>query len=65
MDVDPNYDPSDFLLAGLPSRDDKSQVKIQDDLDISESDEEDPKSEIKSEKIPAQTEEEMAGDLWF
>lgn len=63
MDVDPNYDPSDFLLSGLPSRDDKSSENY--DLDISESDEEDHRSEIKSEKPLAQTEEETAGDLWF
>ncbi|XP_017772378.1 PREDICTED: transcription initiation factor TFIID subunit 1 isoform X3 [Nicrophorus vespilloides] len=43
MDVDPNYDPSDFLMAGLPMRvkDEGSNVmKIDDDLAVSESDDE-------------------------
>ena len=44
MDVDPNYDPSDFLMHGLPQRngkqDPKSSGKIHDDLEVSESDEE-------------------------
>lgn len=44
MDVDPNYDPSDFLMHGLPQRngkqDAKSSGKIHDDLEVSESDDE-------------------------
>ncbi|XP_049784763.1 transcription initiation factor TFIID subunit 1 isoform X1 [Schistocerca cancellata] len=52
MDVDPNYDPSDFLLQGLPQHRDserqesQSQVrdKIHDDLEVSESDEDEPQS---------------------
>ncbi|XP_050296996.1 transcription initiation factor TFIID subunit 1 isoform X2 [Anthonomus grandis grandis] len=47
MDVDPNYDPSDFLMSGLASVrkvDDPIQghdIKIHDDLAVSESDDED------------------------
>lgn len=46
MDVDPNYDPSDFLMSGLASVrkvEDPIQgqdIKIHDDLAVSESDEE-------------------------
>ncbi|XP_063980218.1 transcription initiation factor TFIID subunit 1 [Diachasmimorpha longicaudata] len=69
MDVDPNYDPSDFLLAGLPPRAEKvSTDKIQDDLAVSESDEEHENAtgQIKQEIPPSsQADEEMAGDLWF
>ncbi|KAJ9574336.1 hypothetical protein L9F63_026018, partial [Diploptera punctata] len=39
MDVDPNYDPSDFLLHGLPQQR-AIRDKIHDDLEVSESDEE-------------------------
>lgn len=28
MDVDPNYDPSDFLLAGLPRRDNDQNIEM-------------------------------------
>lgn len=46
MDVDPNYDPSDFLMQGLPqqkmgpSSSHSQKLAIQDDLAVSESDEE-------------------------
>ena len=70
MDVDPNYDPSDFLLAGLPTRDDKSIDKIQDDLAVSESDEENDNigvsEPINQETQPSsQPDEDVGGDLWF
>ncbi|XP_024082109.1 transcription initiation factor TFIID subunit 1 isoform X2 [Cimex lectularius] len=41
MDVDPNYDPSDFL-GGLKRDQPREEIKIQDDLAVSESDEEMP-----------------------
>lgn len=70
MDVDPNYDPSDFLLAGLPAREDKGENKIQDDLAVSESDEETdgialhPKEEMQQTQ-QQQPDEDVGGDLWF
>lgn len=68
MDVDPNYDPSDFLLAGLPARDEKSENKIQDDLAVSESDDEAENNVQQKQKTPqqmSQPEEDVGGDLWF
>ncbi|XP_043261805.1 transcription initiation factor TFIID subunit 1 isoform X2 [Colletes gigas] len=67
MDVDPNYDPSDFLLAGLPARDEKGQNKIQDDLAVSESDDDIENSAQQKQKMPqlSQPEEDVGGDLWF
>lgn len=67
MDVDPNYDPSDFLLAGLPARDEKSENKIQDDLAVSESDDDEnnPKQKQKTSQPLPQPEEDVGGDLWF
>lgn len=66
MDVDPNYDPSDFLLAGLPARDKKEDVKIQDDLAVSESEDEiETKDEPILEKQEPPSNEEDGGDLWF
>ncbi|KAM0729480.1 Transcription initiation factor TFIID subunit 1 [Formica fusca] len=73
MDVDPNYDPSDFLLAGLPARDDKSENKIQDDLAVSESDDDAestiPKQEAQQNQQQqqqlSQPDEDVGGDLWF
>ncbi|KYM76533.1 Transcription initiation factor TFIID subunit 1 [Atta colombica] len=71
MDVDPNYDPSDFLLAGLPARDDKGENKIQDDLAVSESDDDTENVTSKQEvqqnqqqQLP-QPDEDVGGDLWF
>ncbi|XP_066586394.1 transcription initiation factor TFIID subunit 1 isoform X2 [Prorops nasuta] len=68
MDVDPNYDPSDFLLAGLPARDSQEENKIQDDLAVSESEDEND-SNVPQEKSDvqqgSQPEEDVAGDLWF
>ncbi|RZF45111.1 hypothetical protein LSTR_LSTR017213 [Laodelphax striatellus] len=44
MDVDPNYDPSDFLMKGLPAgaggQGAAANEEIHDDLNVSESDEE-------------------------
>ncbi|XP_060811264.1 transcription initiation factor TFIID subunit 1 isoform X1 [Bombus pascuorum] len=68
MDVDPNYDPSDFLLAGLPARDEKSENKIQDDLAVSESDDDTENNAKQKQKTPQQLpqpEEDVGGDLWF
>ncbi|EZA60385.1 Transcription initiation factor TFIID subunit [Ooceraea biroi] len=72
MDVDPNYDPSDFLLAGLPAREDKGENKIQDDLAVSESDDDTENAASKQEaqqnqqqqQLP-QPDEDVGGDLWF
>ncbi|XP_033222126.1 transcription initiation factor TFIID subunit 1 isoform X2 [Belonocnema kinseyi] len=66
MDVDPNYDPSDFLLAGLPSREEKEQIRIQDDLAVSESEDEiETKDEPILQKQEPPHEEDLGGDLWF
>lgn len=75
MDVDPNYDPSDFLLAGLPAREDKGENKIQDDLAVSESDDDtesatlQTKQEVQQNQQQqqqlSQPEEDVGGDLWF
>ncbi|XP_046733883.1 transcription initiation factor TFIID subunit 1 [Diprion similis] len=66
MDVDPNYDPSDFLLAGLPSREDKAVNKIQDDLAVSESDDEAQNNRLETKhEIETQQDEDEGGDLWF
>lgn len=77
MDVDPNYDPSDFLMAGLPRakiEDVKQEgfitpepeVKIHDDLAVSESDDE---GLLPIEQQTANqhqlNEEDDGGDLWF
>ncbi|PSN40376.1 Transcription initiation factor TFIID subunit 1 [Blattella germanica] len=71
MDVDPNYDPSDFLLHGLPQQR-AMQDKIHDDLEVSESDEEppvpapapQPPIQIEPQKREPDEEDE-GGDLWF
>ena len=68
MDVDPNYDPSDFLLAGLPAREDRGTDKIQDDLAVSESDDDMENNELHSRQElqqPPAPEEDVGGDLWF
>ncbi|XP_072748281.1 transcription initiation factor TFIID subunit 1 isoform X2 [Anoplolepis gracilipes] len=73
MDVDPNYDPSDLLLAGLSARDDKGENKIQDDLAVSESDDDAentiPKQEAQQNQQQqqqlSQPDEDVGGDLWF
>lgn len=63
-----SIDPSDFLLAGLPARDEKSENKIQDDLAVSESDDEAENNVQQKQKTPqqmSQPEEDVGGDLWF
>lgn len=68
MDVDPNYDPSDFLMSGLASVrkvEDPIQgqdIKIHDDLAVSESDEEIIHQELQPE--PDNMAEDEDG-VWF
>lgn len=64
MDLDPNYDPSDFLPTGsrtFESGEKRSQssasAKIQDDLAISDSDEDNVSDDIKT--------KDDLGELWF
>ncbi|XP_058793259.1 transcription initiation factor TFIID subunit 1-like [Phymastichus coffea] len=67
--LDSNYDPSDAFFNTIPARKDDG-YKIQDDLAVSDSDEEDKKSGIKIEieahpiPIQQQTEDDL-GNLWF
>lgn len=70
MDVDPNYDPSDFLMVGLPKSEvlhikpDPEEMKIHDDLAVSESEEEcNTNQQSSSHQIIH--EEDDGGDLWF
>lgn len=68
LDVDPNYDPSDFLMAGLPKmkpeeiklEDDVG--KIHDDLAVSESDEEGTSLNTSGQPLP---DDDDGGELWF
>ncbi|XP_044752850.1 transcription initiation factor TFIID subunit 1 isoform X2 [Coccinella septempunctata] len=63
MDLDPNYDPSDFLMSGLQKTatqvtpQDQDHLKIQDDLAVSDSDEEMPTQDNLT--------EDDGGELWF
>lgn len=63
MDVDPNYDPSDFLMHGLPKREDQAHGsgKVQDDLVVSESDNENHNNEI----VKLEDHDADDGSLWF
>ncbi|XP_058793078.1 transcription initiation factor TFIID subunit 1-like isoform X2 [Phymastichus coffea] len=62
--VDSNYDPSDAFFTTIPAR--KDDYKIQDDLAVSESDEEEQRSDIKIEKHPIpQPSEDDLGNVWF
>ncbi|GJQ86655.1 Taf1, partial [Trypoxylus dichotomus] len=71
LDVDPNYDPSDFLMAGLPKNrvfeDDMKTpntdigLKIQDDLAVSESEDEGSHSK-NAQQIQ---DDDDVGDVWF
>lgn len=71
LDVDPNYDPSDFLMAGLPKNrvfEDDIKVgntdiglKIQDDLAVSESEDEGPHAK-NAQQIQ---DDDDVGDVWF
>ncbi|XP_054274106.1 transcription initiation factor TFIID subunit 1-like [Macrosteles quadrilineatus] len=69
MDVDPNYDPSDFLMHGLPGRENKPHTseKIHDDLAVSESDDEHQKENNDNvvENIKVEDNDVDAGVLWF
>jgi transcription initiation factor TFIID subunit 1 len=75
MDVDPNYDPSDFLLHGLPQQRaaqaaaaaQVSVDKIHDDLEVSESDDEMSMATASmSEPLKREPDEDDdGGDLWF
>lgn len=65
-DVDPNYDPSDFLMAGLPKKEpteehDPDEGKIQDDLAVSESDDEGTNQNNTGHMM----EDDDPGALWF
>ncbi|XP_025829249.1 transcription initiation factor TFIID subunit 1 [Agrilus planipennis] len=76
LDVDPNYDPSDFLMGGLPLRkteevkmeepkmeEEERVAKIHDDLAVSESDDEG--ANISTSITGQGQDEDDAGDLWF
>jgi transcription initiation factor TFIID subunit 1 len=75
MDVDPNYDPSDFLMHhGLPQQraaQMSGQVsihdKIHDDLEVSESDDEmsAATASVNESTKREPDEEDDGGDLWF
>lgn len=69
LDVDPNYDPSDFLMAGLPQMqsqevklEDDEIGKIHDDLAVSESEDEGANDESGGQQLQ---EEDDGGELWF
>ncbi|KAL3284682.1 hypothetical protein HHI36_018831 [Cryptolaemus montrouzieri] len=62
MDLDPNYDPSDFLMSGLQktaTQVHSQDLKIQDDLAVSESEDETQTAETQ------ETLTDDGGDLWF
>lgn len=62
MDVDPNYDPSDFLMAGLPKEEVKVESnKIQDDLAVSESEDEGGNVNASGHIL----DDDDGGELWF
>ncbi|KAK4872343.1 hypothetical protein RN001_014372 [Aquatica leii] len=80
IDVDPNYDPSDFLMSGLPriktegdvedltiEEHDVKTIKIHDDLAVSESDDEGGNilmSNVQTQQM--QDDDDVGdGDLWF
>ncbi|KAF2894065.1 hypothetical protein ILUMI_12106 [Ignelater luminosus] len=82
LDVDPNYDPSDFLMSGLPMHkvenmqsDDiivnerehvKEEMKIHDDLAVSESDDEGGNTSIPMSTQQMQDDDDVGDDdLWF
>jgi transcription initiation factor TFIID subunit 1 len=74
MDVDPNYDPSDFLLHGLPQQRAAQlagQVslhdKIHDDLEVSESDDEmsTATASVNETAKREPDDEDDGGELWF
>lgn len=72
--MDPNYDPSDFLMAGLPMSskneglkmevnvdDHDVGIKIHDDLAVSESEDEGSMNDQQQQM----QEDDDGGDLWF
>lgn len=67
--MDSNYDPSESFFPSLPIRKDEGVSKIQDDLAVSESDEEEPKDLLKPEEQqqppPTADEELCDGSVWF
>lgn len=78
MDLDPNYDPSDFLPTGSrnlhtsedrdlagPSNQNHTSASIQDDLEISDSDEEIARDDSPHDSsLEIKTEGDL-GELWF
>lgn len=77
MDLDPNYDPSDFLPTGSrnmdmdedkdlgePSNRNLTSANIQDDLEISDSDEEIARDSSHDDTLDIKTESDL-GELWF
>lgn len=77
MDLDPNYDPSDFLPTGIrnanmddekdmagPSSQNHASASIQDDLEISDSDEEKNDESSNHDGLDNKTEGDL-GELWF
>lgn len=77
MDLDPNYDPSDFLPTGSrnmniyedndlggPSNRNHTSANIQDDLEISDSDEEIARDSPHDDALDIKTESDL-GELWF
>ncbi|XP_063240070.1 transcription initiation factor TFIID subunit 1 isoform X2 [Bacillus rossius redtenbacheri] len=71
MDVDPNYDPSDFLLQGLPrQRAGAGAAAVHGDLEVSESEDEGPAPPGPAPAPPPPDpprpdDEDDAGGLWF
>lgn len=63
--MDPNYDPSDFLMAGLPKKEplpeQGDEGKIQEDLAVSESEDEGTNAN----NVMQMMEEDEGGELWF
>lgn len=78
MDLDPNYDPSDFLPTGRrnidtsddkdlagPSNQSHTIANIQDDLEISDSDEETARDDSPHDSsLDIKTDGDL-GELWF
>lgn len=79
LDVDPNYDPSDFLMSGMSGlplckpeaikenievNEHDVGIKIHDDLAVSESEDEEHNANIVDSQQQMQ-EEEDGGELWF
>lgn len=73
--MDPNYDPSDFLMAGLPMsknndgmkmevnvEDSDAGIKIHDDLAVSESDDESMMGDQQQQQMQ---EDDDGGEVWF